>query len=70
MKLKTLNDIQVLDVKGFGRERVNEIVRERVKKEAINWANDKESYEKFDHKENYWRWVFMNFHNITEEDLK
>lgn len=41
-----------------------------LKQEAINWVNEKEIYEKFDHTHNYWLWVFKNFFNITEEDLK
>ena len=63
MKLKTLKDLR------FADEGIL-VHADMLREEAINWANDKESYEKFDHKENYWRWVFMNFHNITEEDLK
>ena len=40
-----------------------------IKQEAIKWANDKKIYESFDHKESYWRWLFLNFFNISEDDL-
>ena len=80
MKLKTLKDL------GYGKHITGGIRMDEcgcmgcsegvgcdieiIRKEAIKWANDKESYEKFNHTKSYWRWVFMKFHNITDEDLK
>ena len=60
MKLKTLKDI---DFQAG-------LKKARIRAEAIKWLTDKERYEKFDHSKNYWRWIFMRFHNITEVDLE
>ena len=73
MKLKTLKDFGTIyteydrDAHDYSDPGV--LVKE-LKQEAIKWLNDKESYEKFDHSKSFWLWVFMNFFNIKEEDLK
>ena len=60
MKLKTLKDVGVInnsDTRGLKHD---------LKQEAIKWvkASDKKHCDRIDAKK------FMEFHNITEEDLK
>ena len=56
-KLKTVKDL--------GND-VNWIGRLILKKEAIKWVKQDKDFDK----KYPWRDIFMNFHNITEEDLK
>ena len=67
--LKTLKDF--MPYKPKETESFMDLVDgKKLKQEAIKWVNDKEEYEHFDHNRSFWRWVFMNFFNIKEEDLK
>ena len=56
MKLKTLKDIGTLYL----------VPKEELKQLAIKWVKDKEKFRWFP----YAREFFIEFHNITEEDLK
>ena len=63
MKLKTLNDI--FERKSFA----NNVIKETIKEEAIKWVKIKRL------QYNPIEWLakfieFMEFHNITEEDLE
>ena len=66
-ELKTLKDLVIKGAEKYG---MCEYCIQTAKQEAIKWLNDKETYENFDHTKNYWRFIFMNFFNITEEDLE
>lgn len=72
MKLKTLKDFGKIyaeaDRTANDYNDPNVSVKE-LKQEAIKWAKDTKNYANFNHLKNYWRWIFMNFFNIEEEDL-
>ena len=65
MKLKTIKDLYWFDLhdrKGYCNQVIN---IEDLKKEVIKWVKDFR-----ERKDEIWESDFMNFHNITEEDLK
>lgn len=70
-ELKTLKDFEKeFVVNEYGRE-VLRRYEEKLKAEAVKWVKKFLKQEKRDVKShNYRKLAFMNFFNITEEDLK
>ncbi len=68
-ELKTLKDIDGEDE--YTEDNVHTgfwVSRSELKQEAIKWIKDKNYYGDKNH--NNWKWIFLNFFNITEEELK
>lgn len=65
MKLKTLKNLN--NEQGFASicTMENHVDAEDLKKEAIKWVKLRNTFSGTD-----WQKVFIDFHNITEEDLK
>jgi len=62
MKLKTLKDLNEVDFKGEIEGKVLLISKEKLKAEAIKWVKEFETRDYIG--------LFMDFFNISEEDLK